>query len=268
MVELNTLTAEMNLRSIFLALFFTSLSVVHAEDEKANPVFSFRIYLWPGENPPGVQTVPTPDSNAASNKEEDGIDFMDPYEPPLIEYCPTGEGEAVQIKAEAQRISPLYEYSSSDPLTFFQEIYTSNNSFSRKTLGKIGLPPNQKQSLLIFYPKSESTGYDIFPVDSSQRGIPAGKSRVYNLTTTPVACLFNQQSIRLEPGESELAELGPNQDFSVTIRIGAPNEEGKWRERYAQRLRIPPEASILTLIYRKSGNRNAYRVTALEIPEE
>ncbi|WP_269522706.1 hypothetical protein [Coraliomargarita parva] len=258
----------MNFRNTLTILLLACITTASAVETEESRELSFQVYLWQGGTPAGVKTIKKPGSDTNRNDEAEGIFLMDAYEPPLIQYCPTGINEAVQVNALEQRLSPRYKYTGTGPLQFFQDIPQSDGTIQRKQLGIVDLPANDQHALLIFYPKKLGGGYDIYPINNSLESIPAGKSRIYNLTTTPIACMFNEQSLRLMPGGSDTASLGPQEDFFVVVRIGAPNEEGKWRERYAQRLRVNPEASILTLIYKKSEQQNAYRIVALEMPSE
>ncbi|WPJ96743.1 hypothetical protein SH580_03365 [Coraliomargarita algicola] len=212
----------------------------------------FQVYVWPGG----------PMASVGEHPRGGG------YTRPIIEYSPDGVGEAVDIMADELRLSSELHYRGPNPLQFYREITLANGEKRRKLLASVVIPVGMKRALLLFFPvKGKSYSYDVFPIDNSLERVPLGQSQVYNLTQSKIACLFNEQQLLIERGQSLHAKLGPAEDFTVLVRIGAEDDAGQWKVRHEQRLVVNPEDSSTTLIYMKPGSRKAYRILVLKNSE-
>lgn len=241
-----------------LSIFFVS-SILNASQE-THIRSDFQVYLWPGNPPAGIQTL-QPKSNEPS-KEAANVNLMMRSSPiPLIEYASPKQNNQTRIDAAQNRLSPLYQYNGPNPLVFFQ-----GEAGSRRVIGTIQMP-DCKRVLLIFKPNSQTGTYDIHALDNSNENIKKGQALVCNLTQTNIACMFNRQLKKLTPGSSEIANLGPAIDFTATVQIASADTSGVWKERYAQRLIVRPNDSIIAIIYTPQTQENEFRILTIRNPE-
>ncbi|MBC2602708.1 hypothetical protein [Puniceicoccus vermicola] len=189
------------------------------------------------------------------------------YVPPTIEFSPNGGDEVELVQAAEQRLSPTYWYEGSNPLVFFRQESVGTGSVRRVFLGDVSIPPSFRHALLLFLPDPESRNtYRIYPIDNSRERVKPGEACVLNITGTTIGCLFNQEQILLEPGEQKVVPIGASESVYIVVRIGAENNKGDWKERYAEQLYVNPSDSLTILVYNKAGRPNNFRIMQIKNP--
>ncbi|MGE9290910.1 MAG: hypothetical protein ACQKBT_07970 [Puniceicoccales bacterium] len=206
----------------------------------------FQVYVWPGG----------PLATTGNDGRQNG------FVRPVIQFCPEGDGEVIEVGADPRRLSAFFHYQGPNPLRFFQESTLKDGRVRRKPLASVTIPGDMERALLLFFPVQG--GYEVLPIDNSTHQVKPGQSQVYNLTSRKIACLFNGQELLIEPGNSSAASLGPSDNFSILVRIASEDDKGRWKIQHEERLIVGPEDSALTLIYEKTGSRRGFRTLVLK----
>lgn len=249
---------------IFCLTLLLLLPVALRSVEEPPQVLSFQVFLWPGTPNPNLEkSVTEKQGNILDGK------LMPLYVPPTLQYSPDGGEEVRAIDAAVRRLSRTYQYAGYPPLRFFREESISENQVKRVPLGEVNIPSTMQRALLLFLPNTKKPDeYLIYPIENSITRTKPGQACVINISSKPVVCLFNQEKLFLESGDSEIVPIGANAQVSIVVRIGAEADNGKWKERYAQRLNVKPDDSLTVLLYNKQEMPDTFRIMAIDNPKD
>jgi hypothetical protein len=256
-MPLNMLSRIYIISSLVLLFHFT---LDGAQEER--PPISFQVFLWPG----------TPNPNLAAKIQEQQAkgegDTMVEYIAPTIKFSPDGMQKVENIDAAERRLSPQYRYSGPMPLTFFREEPLMDGTSRRIPLAAVNTPETQKQSLLLFLPNpKETSSYRIYPIDNSLDRTRPGEACIHNISSMTIACLFDQQQVLLKPGQNKVVPLEAKEHVYIVVKIGAKDDDGDWKQRYAEQIAVNPEDSLTILIYNKPGKSTAFRIMKIDNPK-
>ncbi|WP_309380259.1 hypothetical protein [Cerasicoccus frondis] len=237
--------------------FYTSLILPHLAQAQREVPVKFKVFLWPSYPTEGG------DTRIIEKVDDDGNPYSSvEHVAPRIKYSPTGDEVVEEIQAAQNRMSPIYEYRGVGPIQFFR-----SDSGGRKTIGSVNLPEGLTDVILVFFPPAKNGFAKIFPVNAGSSNLKSGEARIYNLCSNSVACLFNDQKMLLESGASNAAKLGPSNETSVLVRLGSQIDDERWKERFARKLPVNPNESLIVFIYNKDGNPRKFRLLTINNQE-
>lgn len=250
----------MRLFSVIL-LLLTPLALAAALEER--PSIPFQVFLWPGTPNPNLEV-----KTRLARKTEADERTMVEYVSPTIQFSPDGKAQVEEIHVAERRLSPTYRYYGSGPLAFFRETTLGDGQTRRVPLGAVNLPDKLERVLLLFLPNPKNDDqFLIYPIDNSLSHTKPGEACVHNISGSTVACLFNKKQLLLRAGQQEIVPLGTEKRVNITVRIGAEDDDGDWKERYADQLAVEADDSLTVLIYNKPGKADAFRIMKINNPK-
>ena len=187
---------------------------------------------------------------------------------PGIRYASYDEAsEPLRLSSEFR--SPEYRYEGPPRLTFFREKTGPEGKRLRVPVASTEIDPDLRRALFLFFPLTTEDGserYRILTIDDSRAAFPPGSYRVFNLTDHPIAGMFGEARLRLEPRDNQLVRPDHESDTNLNIQLAVQNG-GEWQRKVSTRWYYRDTARHLVFLAR-DGERLAIRsIPQYQIPE-
>lgn len=164
-------------------------------------------------------------------------------------------------------VSRFHKYVGPSPLILYRKEMSAENTVTYIPTAEILLPQNAAELLLLFS-SEDGKSYHATPLKFSSMEFPKNSYRFYNSTKRPIAGQVGDYQFMVEPQSMETVKVGKREGRSVSMKMAAGEEDGKWKLVYSSRWAIKPDQRVLAFLVEDKRRSTGLRILKYYPPVE